>query len=456
MHTLLFDPTDVLFFKDGRPMSGASSGHGTSWPLPSSIHSALLASLYRANLQDVHSHAHKAKDPTHSSERKFGSLVHAGPFPVCTNGKAHTWFFPRPLDADFKIDDETEERLLRVILLPVRSHASSASASSLPRPLLYPAGNCVPPSKDAPAAWWSEGAWNGYLETPPRDPDAGRIFVKNQSEFADNEHQYGIAIDPETGSVVSGKFYSAQYLRLRPGWRMGSFANASEGRNPMSTRDLLLEALSATQHTLLLGGQQRTATVEKSMLARLPLPAGKSTGFHERNGKFLVKWILLAPAIWPQINGHSGGWLPTWIDHADGRVLLKKCDLERGPRETREAWRKRVAGQEPIAARLVAAVVGKAVPVTGFALANEAAGRSEGGAKSTHTAVPPGSVYYFEAETAEDAERLATVLNWHGSDTSYSQVHNRRSSVMGEKGFGLGVCGSWDFHPASPAPNAGA
>jgi CRISPR-associated protein Cmr3 len=71
-------------------------------------------------------------------------------------------------------------------------------------------------------------------------------------------------------------------------------------------------------------------------------------------------------------------------------------------------------------------------------------------AKPTHLAVPAGSVYYFECRDPEAARVLAAALNWHGEDTSPTTIKNRRSTLMGEKGFGLGVCGTWDFHHDSP------
>ena len=34
INTILLQPTDVLFFRDGRPMEGSLAGHGAAWPLP--------------------------------------------------------------------------------------------------------------------------------------------------------------------------------------------------------------------------------------------------------------------------------------------------------------------------------------------------------------------------------------------------------------------------------------
>jgi hypothetical protein len=102
MNQLLLAPTDVLFFRDGRPMGGSLSGHGAAWPLPTVTNAALHAALWRSGLADT-AHAHSRKSgPQQISSRTelFGSLTSAGPFPVCTNGKAPTWFFQlRPMPA---------------------------------------------------------------------------------------------------------------------------------------------------------------------------------------------------------------------------------------------------------------------------------------------------------------------------------------------------------------------
>jgi hypothetical protein len=53
-------------------------------------------------------------------------------------------------------------------------------------------------------------------------------------------------------------------------------------------------------------------------------------------------------------------------------------------------------------------------------------------------------VYYFACDSAADARNLASALNWHGNSDG-SIIKNRRSTLLGEKGFGLGVCGTWQF-----------
>jgi hypothetical protein len=189
--------------------------------------------------------------------------------------------------------------------------------------------------------------------------------------------------------------------------------------------------------------------VLRSNPAQLPLPvAAQITGTR-------VKWVLLTPAIFPAIDAgiskrgterkaHPGGWLPTWICPDTGKVLLEIIsDEERKRRRHLNASGKGYASNPNIPAHLVAAITGKPIPVTGYALPNSAdPDRDEGGAKSTHLAVPAGAVYYFECANPEAAQSLAAALNWHGN-TAGTAIKNRRSTLMGEKGFGLGVCGTW-------------
>ena len=444
MKPILLDPTDVLFFRDGRPMGGSSSGHGAAWPLPSVINHAFHAALHRADLPGVHEHRRgRSGDYSETRDRKFGSLVTAGPFPVCTNGADHTWFFPRPADAG---DDG------RVILAPL----GSASASSLPAPCRHPVVSLIPPSKTTPKAWWSEGLWNEYLGSSQRNDLARRPFAKKDDDFTDTESTYGIGISAETGTVEDGKFYSAHYLRLRDGWRLGVFATAPDkGRQD---GDLITELLAEDGARIIAGGQQRvcTAAFDDKPYERLPLPLGLVQGFHSHAGKSLVKWVLLTPAVFPAITAgtsvkrgterkaHPGGWLPTWICPESGKVLLQTIDAaERKRRRSLNASGTGYESHPDIDARLVAAVVPKPIPVTGYALPHEAAGRADGGAKPTHLAVPAGAVYYFETT---QPGKLVAALNWHGSETKPTTIRNRRSTLFGEKGFGLGVCGTWSFH----------
>jgi CRISPR-associated protein Cmr3 len=457
MNTILLQPTDVLFFRDGRPMTGSLAGHGAAWPMPNVINGAFHAALHRAKLDadgagNLHVHrrgAHGVYAEDAQRDRKFGSLVTAGPFPVKNRA---AWFFPRPHD----IQDAT----LHPTLLPTDSF--NPDQSSLSGPLKYAVANRLPPDKESPAkAWLSREAFQTYLGTGNSSVTSAQMadHAVADSDLFDCEHTIGIAIDPDTGTTgkgeAAGKIYSAHYLRLREAWQLGVCAAAEdkEFRHPQHGSDLVKTLLNGGQHQITVGGQQRISSALRMPDAALPLPRGAVDGFQQREGKLLVKWVLLSPAVWPaieadmtgHIKAHPGGWLPNWIAPQTGKVLLKSRDTARGQGEGREAWRRRVRQQESISAKLVAAIIPKPLVVTGWALPDEAAGEA-GGAQSIHLAVPAGAIYYFEADSADEARKLAATLNWHGCDSNPTTIKNRRSTLLGEKGFGLGVCGTWQFY----------
>ncbi len=413
MNTLLLEPTDTLFFRDGRPMSGSLSGHGAAWPLPTVTNAALHAALHRAQFEGVHAHRRgRSGKVEEMRDRLFGSLTTAGPFPVSSSSD---WFFPRPADA------QKEGNTLATLRPTPRT-----GASSLPYAWLYPVGNTQAPSKDKPEPWVSQIAFQNYLN----QTETLRGHFLKDADFMDTEHSIGIGISPETGTQDGESFYSAHSLRLRDGWRIGLMASAWD----KDLEDDLVSRLfpdSGNRNPVIVGGQQRICTVSRHQTASLPLPQGATI-----TGK-LVKWVLLTPAIFPQINDHPGGWLPSWVD-LQGHVQLLD-----GPGKN-YAKRHRIQEGKRIPAKLVAALVGKSIPVTGYAMPNGAdPERLAGGAKSTHLAIPAGSVYYFEAENTAAAQALATALNWHGTSAG-TEIQNRRSTLFGEKGFGLGVCGRWE------------
>jgi CRISPR-associated protein Cmr3 len=440
-HLLKLCPTDVLFFRDGRPMEGSSSGKGAAWPLPNVLSSAIHHAMRRADLADLHQHRSarngKILSPDRETKgREFGSLKTAGPFPVVGD----QWLFPRPSDADKKQSSETTHCPL---IAPV-----DGSASSLPGDL-FPVVSKQAPSKDKAERWITAAAYIAYLNgssSPGKDD-----FFNDEQLFA-AEHNIGIGIDPDTDSQDGERFYSASYLRLKSGVQLGLIGHCMDkgSQSKSADHDLIAETFpnSNSETHILAGGQQRTCTVKRETWEKLPLPLGPQI-----DGK-RVRWTLLTPAIFPHLSvseknttEHPGGWLPTWVHPESMKVQLKDPQASVRGSESREGWRQRVSALPAIDASLVATSIPRAVTVTGWALSDsDAAGNlMPGGARATHLAVPAGAVYYFEASSEEDARKLAAALNWHGLSNG-SEIQNRRSSLMGEKGFGLGVCSNWHSH----------
>ncbi|MGC8742507.1 MAG: type III-B CRISPR module-associated Cmr3 family protein [Verrucomicrobiia bacterium] len=461
MNTILLQPIDVLFFRDGRPMEGSLAGHGAAFPLPTVINGAFHAALHRAGFTEVHLHRRgkSGRYDDKQRDRKYGCLKTAGPFPVRLENEGENnlkWYFPRPLD----LTDKT----LSPTLLPTDMFDSLES--SLPDPLEYAVASIRKPEKESDAKnWLSMQAFEKYVNGEDLIPDG--LDAANDSDFSEAEHSIGIAIDPESGTTggeeAAGKIYSAHYLRLKEEWRLGVFAEAKDKdfNHTQYGNDLVKALLNGEGKLIIVGGQQRMCTARMVEIegSRLPLPYGKANSFNQYGEKYLVKWILLTPAVYPEIPNdeskgikyHPGGWLPNWIDTETGRVLLKAGDTERRESESREEWRKRVRELPTISARLVAALVPKPVVVTGWAIGDENAGE-KAGAMSAHLAVPAGSIYYFEADSEEDATNLANALNWHDRPDAKDfgkTIKNCRSTLLGEKGFGLGVCGTFTFFSKS-------
>jgi len=479
-------PEDILFFRDGRPMETAG-GHGARWPEPSVIFDALHAALHRAFPDPQaweHSHRYgrsSNRDMNRARTQRFGSLATAGPFPVWKDGR---WLFPAPADATPSTQQSTW--LLRPML---KDQSDRSDQSNLPVPLRYPVASFAPPTKDTLPPWWSARAWQAYLAGTL--PDRAEQFTDDDL-FAREWHT-GIAIDPATQTTghgeAAGKIYAAQYLRLRHGVSMGIHATMPMKNGYPDQYEERITELFPANRTLIVGGQQRVCQVEEILDARQPVPLGKLLPVSPPITGTRVKWVLLSPAVFPSIKAdpdkgitaHPGGWLPNWVAPCDnypvrrgdqiehvqaGRVLLK-AEPARQPGESREAWRKRVREAPFLNCRLVAAVIPKPIPITGWTerlhlLASEREiWEREGaphGPRPTLLAVPAGAVYYFEAASETEAQNLAAALAWHGpltdssdpshpSDPSnYTTIRNRRSTLLGEKGFGLGVCGTWQFY----------
>jgi len=437
-HLLKLCPTDVLFFRDGRPMEGSSTGKGAAWPLPNVLSSAIHHALRRADLTDLHQHrpARNGKILSQDREtkgREFGSLQTAGPFPVIGD----QWLFPRPADADkWHSSASTHQPLVS----PVKGSASSLAES------LVPVVNTQAPSKAKAEPWLTAAAYNTYLSG---NPPTGEDDFFNDNQLFAAEHNIGIGINPDTDSQDGERFYSASYLRLKPGIQLGLIGHCMDKgtQGKSADHDLIAQTFpNANSEThILAGGQQRTCTVKRETLDKLPLPLGAAIVGTR------VRWTLLTPAIFPLLEGthdHPGGWLPSWIAPDNLRVQLKDPQASVRGSESREGWRRRVASLPAIGATLVATSIPRALSVTGWALgdSDDAGNLMPGGARATHLAVPAGAVYFFEAASEEEARKLAAALNWHGL-SSGSEIQNRRSSLMGEKGFGLGVCSNW--HPKS-------
>ena len=426
MTTLDFIPADTLFFRDARPLqAGSGYGRGAAWPLPGVLHSALRTALLRmaGSLPDGKSADGFVRPRQRDNGRaaikigaaEFQWLNLQGPFPVDGNGCA---FFPMPRDLA-PGPNGTAARL--------RPDSNASAENNLPAMLPYRLASYERPSKTGLGDWVDTDFLSHYLADDIELPSPKKITLW------DAEPRIGVAIDPDSQAAAEGRLYAAEHLRLRRDIRLRFAVAAPPDHKPQMPGECNLTAPDLDGTTLQLGGEQRFGQIARSD-SPLVLPSASVRGRR-------VKWLLLTPAVF------AHGWRPGWIgDHGEVklRVVPPRDEKRRQRRRDRrqEGWRYDEAQDDavPIRARLVAACIGKPQVIGGWELLGETSDAADGPgrAKGTFLAVPAGSVFYFEAtgdNRVDEAARLATVLQ-----------ARCRSDFYGEKGFGLGVCGTWDFY----------
>ena len=380
-------------------------------------------------------HTKNDHDRNQDSSCRFGGLKTIGPFPV--DVKKQEIYFPCPLDLSVADDGA----LHPMILVP-------AEKTDLPRPLQL-AFSSTKLGKGELPQWLSKKQYDLYLQgkliNPGKapascvhgpEPCVAPSSTSSWPHLYDTDRNIGIAIDSETGTAAESKLYQAEYLRFRPDVRMAvrvSCMNVGKGK---AETDVFAEIAREAHIPLILGGQQGVATATEvshglGLPENLLVPPGKGDTVY-------LRWTLLSPAVFPEIAAdsgkgivrHPGGWLPTWVEPSLGMVMLPKGDVPRNAGESRDQWRQRVNRAPRFEARLVAARIGKSLAFSGWDL--------QTGPKPTRLAVPAGSVYVFECKDIAEARFLADVLSWNGGDGG--EVRNRRSTLFGEKGVGIGVC----------------
>ncbi len=432
-------PRDVLFVGDGRPMEAGqgTGGHGGRWPTPDVTFHALHSALH---LQATDKE--KADQGHHHRGHYFSNLVTAGPWPVVETATTKQWFFATPSNLA-PSDVPQHDRAL-----PMSEELGQSDLSST-FPWLQPLGSTVRPSKAKLPTWCTKLELETYLRGAPLPQHAGRT----DADLFSKDWTTGIGIDRSTNTQDGKNIYSAEYLRLR---------DDGQGRTSMG---LLISGGPQRDNRadyprqLILGGQSGLASLRPEEGNPTTLLPTSQWSYEKHSG--CVTWLLLSPAVFPSIpavriryrppdkkpkTDHPGGWLPTWINHYTGKVLLP-AERPSGKRTEEfvigKGTKVRRAHQDTvfIDAQLISASVPKPQILARYSKQEHRSGKP--GAQPTQLAVPAGAVYFFKAETEADAQALVHALSWHGSSTSNPNKITRRSSLLGEQGFGLGVCGGW-------------
>ena len=412
----LIEPTDVLFFRDGIPMSaGQGRGSGSRLPFPSTLHEALRASLIAKHGRSDTQAAFRPKDAPRqggwlgkgksvvsSGSKDYQSLRLTGPLPwVVPNNAAHRpsgLLLPAPLDVALGQDKTT---LHRLVLLP---HSSASAGAFVPACL--PVATTPPDKQGQLHGWWTVSQYQRYLSAET-DTANDAFAALPTEELWSAEYRIGLAIDPASSAAQEGQLFAGSYLRLKDDVR---FCFQAQLGKPSGSEQANLDSLD----WLLLGGDRRLARLwskNEDLFAALRKPPSAQP----TNGPVLLKWCLITPAIF------AHGSLPGWCK--DSRKDRPGGPLPDG----------RVCFDLPGPAALISRCLGKPQTVTGW-------DALKGEAKPTQLAVPAGSVYYFLCQDTATASALAAKLHWQP-----------RSDHYGEKGCGYGLC-SFDvkLHPTSP------
>lgn len=409
---LWLEPLDVLMFRDSRPFAGGETHRARSLfpPSPLTLQGALRTKLLAhalaqqgRTIEDFARYLRK-KDCANTDfaelvrvlgdADQFGSFCMIGPF-VAQKASPHPHpepFFPIPLDL---LGLEHEKGVTCLSPLSKETYAQvkwDQGWNEQLQPLWRKPEKAE--VKELPNFWLSSQDLRNYLEG-----QIGNVHPVAASNIYAREQRVGIKLRPGTRTAEIGMLYTAEFIRLQKG--CGFVAKVEiDGANAS------LEPLEQAG-LLSLGGEARACWHEK--IEHDPLKALQETKQVGSEGAF--KLYLAAPAVFQK------GWLPDFLD--PNSLMGSIGELE---------------------VRLVAAAVGKPLPIGGWDLAHNKP-------KNLYYAVPPGSVYFFEVR--KGAPSKAREL-FHGK----TRLQRAREANQGQwltelakVGFGLTFVGRWDHCP---------
>jgi CRISPR-associated protein Cmr3 len=403
---LWIEPLDVLFFRDSKPFTAGESFRAksafppTPYPFVGAIRSRVLADVlpqvgsnldaYREHITNRVNHQELNEIVTVLGDAEgYGKLEFRGPFLARQKpDKRYEFLFPAPLDLFEK------QQLNPLDKLPSGVLFNPPAGSTRSPTLLWSRESLGSELKDV---FLSNQGLRRYLQGEiPREDERNK-------EFFWRELRVGIALKPGRRTVEEGMFYMPEMIRLadKTGFVLEvaglSFANTSINYN--FPREGLLQ----------LGGESRGAyyqTLEEgNPLGKLEELGAALEGQIQQTRRF--KLYLASPAIF------ENGWLPDFIiDRAklEGRI-------------------------EGLHVQLVAAAVGKPLPIGGWDLANKRP-------KTMYKAVPPGSVYFFELLEGDVQDAFNA---FHFKCRLQQEAKDVKLKELAKIGFGLTFVGCWDY-----------
>jgi CRISPR-associated protein Cmr3 len=402
---LWIEPLDVLFFRDSKPFTAGESFRAksafppTPYPFVGAIRSRVLADVlpqvgsnldaYREHITNRVNHQELNEIVTVLGDAEgYGKLEFRGPFLARQKpDKRYEFLFPAPLDLFEK------QQLNPLDKLPSGVLFNPPAGSTRSPTLLWSRESLGSELKDV---FLSNQGLRRYLQGEiPREDERNK-------EFFWRELRVGIALKPGRRTVEEGMFYMPEMIRLadKTGFVLEvaglSFANTSINYN--FPREGLLQ----------LGGESRGAyyqTLEEgNPLSKLEELGAALEGQIQQTRRF--KLYLASPAIF------ENGWLPDFI--------TDRAKLE--------------GSIEGLHVQLVAAAVGKPLPIGGWDLANKRP-------KTMYKAVPPGSVYFFELLEGD----VQDAFNAFHFKCRLQKEAKDGLKELAKIGFGLTFVGCWDY-----------
>jgi len=219
-----------------------------------------------------------------------------------------------------------------------------------------------------------------------------------------SELRVGIKLSPGRRTAEEGMFYMPEFVRLQKGMRLCVSLEGVDDLLPKKTG--LLSLGGESRATVYRKCEQPPEGFEelqrgKSILEKLRSPTSPG-----------LKLYLASPAIFKQ------GWLPDFIDPSS---LIGEMVVD-------------TSGNK-IKLQLIAAAVGKALPIGGWDLAKSAP-------KPLLKAVPPGSVYFFELLEGDVQDAFNA---FHFKCRLQEEAKDDKLKELAKIGFGLTFVGCWDY-----------
>tara|TARA_R110002167_G_scaffold366450_1_gene597497 strand:- start:2839 stop:4146 length:1308 start_codon:yes stop_codon:yes gene_type:complete len=245
-------------------------------------------------------------------------------------------------------------------------------------------------------------------------PDAGNII--RQSDLFESEARLGIARDNQKSTVLEGKLYQTEHLRLQPNVELGI---------DITLPDAAAEALQVSiqqQPIQRFGGEGRMAYL--------------STVVADSTSTELTQSLLAAITKRPNNSSPHGLILMLQADAQLDSTLLPGFTMAFEPcpetGRSRQVWRGVLNG---IALTLITAVTGKAARKGGWDLQHKKP-------KGMRSFVPAGSCWFVEVDAATSLEDAIIALNGYviGGEATDSLTEQHTDTINGR---GTLLCGLW-------------